>query len=187
MATRFIRGGNHLNGRRKRLLGMIATKRSLTGVLNPDEQDNRSLWNKIRNMDLYEAHRISRRIVEFAQEHGASIIVFEHLGRFRPVKGNYSKRANVKRAYWLRGKIFHNTKYKAWEYGMITSRVNPKDTSRKCAGCNSWVARYGENDPPEGYRPGAPLFARPVCGSKGNADLNGVRNIAKKFLARYAA
>ena len=186
VATRFIRGGDNLNGRRKQLLGMIATKRSLTGSLKEGEQDNKYLWAKINNIDDYEAHRVSRRIVEFALEHGASIIVFEHLGRFKPEKGKYSKRANSKRAYWLRGKIFHYTKYKAWEHGIITSRVNPRDTSRKCSVCGSDVARHGDKERPEGYRPGAPLFTC-KCGKRGNADLNAVRNIVKKFFLRYAA
>jgi IS605 OrfB family transposase len=186
VATRFIRGGNSLNGRRKRLLGMIATKRSLTASLNEGEQDNKALWNKIRNIDDYEAHRISRRIVEFAQEYGASIIVFEHLGKFKPERGKYSRRANSKRAYWLRGRIFRYAKYKAWEYGMITSRVNPRDTSRKCSICGKDIARHGEMDNPEGYRPGAPLFTC-KCGNKGNADLNAARNVAKKFFLRYTA
>ncbi len=187
VATRFICDGDNLNGRRKRLLGIIATKRSLTsGILPENEQDNRHLWNKIQHIDDYEAHRVSRRIVEFAQEHGANIIVFEHLGNFRPEKGKYSKRGNSKRSYWLRGKIYHYVKYKAWEHGIITSRVSPKNTSRKCSVCGLNVARHGEKDKPEGYRPGAPLFTC-KCGKKGNADLNADRNIAKKFFLRYAA
>lgn len=186
VATRFIQGGDNLNGRRKRLLGIIATKRSLTGSLKEDEQDNKDLWNKIRNIEDYEAHRISRRILDFALEHGASIIVFEHLGNFKPEKGKYSRRANSKRSYWLRGRIFHYTKYKAWEYGIITSRVSPKDTSRKCSECGFDIARHGKKDKPDGYRPGAPLFTC-KCGKKGNADLNAARNIAKKFFLRYTA
>ena len=185
-AARFIRGGNSLNGRRKRLLGMIAIKRSLTGTLNKDEQDNKALWAKINNIDDYEAHRVSRRILDFALEHGASIIVFEHLGNFKPEKGKYSKRGNTKRSYWLRGRIFRYTKYKAWEHGIVTSRVSPKNTSRLCAACGKEVARYSEKDKPEGYRPGAPLFVC-KCGKKGNADLNAAMNIAQKFFLRYAA
>jgi len=138
-STRFIRGGDNLNGRRKRLLGMMATKRSLTGSLNEGEQDHKDLWAKVNNIDDYEAHRVSRRIVEFALEHGASIIVFEHLGKFKPKKGKYNRRANSKRSYWLRGRIFHYTRYKAWEHGIITSRVNPGYTSRLCAGCRQGV------------------------------------------------
>ena len=186
VATRFVRGGDHLNGRRRRLLGIIATKRSLTGSLNKDEQDNKDLWAKVNNIGDYEAHRVSRRILDFALEYGASIIVFEHLDNFKPEKGKYSKRANSKRSYWLRGRIFHYTKYKAWEYGIVISRITPKNTSRLCAACGKEVARHGEKDKPEDYRPGAPLFTC-KCGKKGNADINANRNIAQKFFMRYAA
>ncbi len=48
---RFIRGGDNLNGRRKRLLGMIATLRSLTGSLNEGKQANKDLWVKVNNID----------------------------------------------------------------------------------------------------------------------------------------
>lgn len=108
-------------------------------------------------MDKDTAHRVSRRIVEFAPRHGATVIVFKHLGRFRPERGRYSRRANSKRAYWLRGRIFRYTCYKAWEEKIVTCRVNPCDTSRKCAVCGSPLARYGEGEPAVEYRPGAPL------------------------------
>ena len=41
-------------------------------------------WNKIRNYDDSLAHLVSARIVQFAQEHEASILVFEHLGNLKP-------------------------------------------------------------------------------------------------------
>jgi IS605 OrfB family transposase len=187
VATRFIRGGRELHGRRKSLLGRVARNRGRTGIIAEDEQDNADLWAKIRNLDEDAAHRVSRRIVEFAQEHGATIIVFEHLGRFRPERGKYSRRANEKRSYWLRGRIFSYTRYKAWEQGIVTCRVNPRDTSRKCADCGSLVARHGEGEPATEYRPGAPLVSclNPECGMQGNADRNASRNIGQRLHGRY--
>ena len=67
-----------------------------------------------RYADEDSAHQVSHRIIEFAQQHQASVLVFEHLGHFKPQKGKYSKRGNAKRSYWLRGKIFKYTQYKAW-------------------------------------------------------------------------
>ena len=160
-----------------------------------DEQDNAELWTKIRNLDEDTAHRVSRRIVAFAQGNGATIIVFEHLGRFRPERGKYSRRANEKRSYWLRGRVFEYTRYKAWEQGLVTSRVNPRGTSRECADCGHPVARYGEGwtslttggEPATEYRPGAPLVKclNPECGMRGNADRNASRNIGQRLLARH--
>lgn len=185
LATRFIGGGCRLHGLRKSLLGRIARLRDETGLLASGEQDNARLWAKITHLNAHTAHTISHHIVAFAQEHGAKILVFEHLGHFRPQKGKYSKRGNEKRAYWLRGRIFQYTKYKAWAEGMLTCRVNPKDTSRECAHCHSPVARYDERQPPEGYTPGAPLVYCPACRRKDNADRNASLVIGQRLLKRY--
>jgi IS605 OrfB family transposase len=185
VATRFIRGGRKLHDRRKRLLGMAARNRRKTGIIAENEQDNAHLWAKIRHIGENEAHRVSKRIVEFAQEHSAVVIVFEHLGHFQPKRGKYSRRANDKRSYWLRGRIFHDTRYKAWEVQIITSRVNPHNTSQACAACGQPVARYGAGETPDVYRPGAPLFYCPACGRRGNADHNASVNIGQRLFARY--
>jgi len=183
--SKFIKGGANLHSRRKCHLGRIARNRRRTGIIANGEQDNKQLWADIRNINEYEAHRISRRIVDYANANNATVIVFEHLGHFQPQKGKYSKRGNEKRSYWLRGKIYNFTKYKGWAEGLITCRVNPRNTSRDCACCGKKVARHGEHEQPTEYRPGAPLFTCSQCGSKGNADLNAAKNIGLRFLKRY--
>lgn len=185
IASRFFRGGDELHDRRKRLLGRIARNRRQTGVLAEGEQDNKALWAKIGDLDEAIAHRLSRRMVDFALVQGAPILVFEHLGSFRPERGKYSRRANDKRTYWLRGRIVRFARYKAWIAGILTCRVNPKDTSRRCARCGAEVARYGPGEPPEGYRPGAPLVACKQCPMRGNADRNASLNIGQRLVARY--
>ncbi|KYC38753.1 hypothetical protein WA1_36925 [Scytonema hofmannii PCC 7110] len=88
-------------------------------------------------------------------------------------------------------------------YGMLTSLVNPKNTSRECALCQSKVSRLGQQVTNEDarrlnigmirspnsdviYVNGAPHY---LClensDHKGNADLNASRNIGLKFLRRY--
>ena len=181
----FIGGGDFLKGRRKRLLGRIAVKRSEYGGLLPEGRvDNKKLWEKIRNIEDYEAHRISRRIVEFARSNGAGIIVFEHLVKLKPVKGKYSKRSNERRSYWLKGRIYKYTQYKAYEYGIIITRVNPKNTSRLCCYCSREVYRHSENEIPVNYTYGAPLYSCP-SGHRGNSDLSACRNVVKKLFIRY--
>ena len=186
VATRFIGGGKQLHGLRKRQLGRVARNRSKTGIIAAGEQDNAALWAKIRALDEDSAHQVSHRIVQFAKEHQASVLVFEHLGHFKPQKGKYSRRGNEKRSYWLRGKIFKYTKYKAWnEEGIITCRVSPRNTSRECARCDSLVARYNAGKPAEGYTAGAPLVYCPQCLMRGNSDRNAAIVIGKRLLARY--
>jgi putative transposase len=186
LATRFIGGGDAVSGFRKLALGRIARNRRKTGVIASGEQDNAALFQKLRNRNDDEAHRISRRIVQFAREHEASIIVFEHLDTLRPEKGKYSRRGNQKRAYWMKGRIFKYAKYKAWQHGIITSRVSPRNTSRDCARCGENVIRYNQGwHPQQGYTMGAPLVSCPACHMRGHADRNASIVIGQRLFARY--
>ncbi|MGD0174792.1 MAG: transposase [Anaerolineales bacterium] len=181
LATLYIRGAEALHGRRKRDLGRVAVRRSQTGILQPDVQDNQYLWRHIRAMGEYEAHRVSRRIVDFAVLHEASVIVFEHLGHFQPHKGKYSARGNEKRSYWLRGKIVQFSKYKAWNEGKITCRVNPAGTSRFCYWDGTELVRFTPGQPMVGYTEGAPMVYCPTCHHLENADRHSTRNIGHRF------
>ena len=185
LATRFISGGKEIAGFRKKQFGRIACNRAMTGVIAEGEQDNADLWRKIRHRDEQLAHLVSVRLVQFAKEHEATILVFEHLGNLKPEKGKYSRRGNSKRAFWMKGRIFTYAKYKAWNEGIITSRVNPRNTSRECARCGELVARYAEGEPAEGYTSGAPLVLCPECGMRGNADRNASLRIGHRLIARY--
>ncbi|WP_081402940.1 IS200/IS605 family accessory protein TnpB-related protein [Scytonema hofmannii] len=156
------------------------------------------------NRDNYESHRISKRLVQFAHKHGATVIVFECLTNLKPDKTKYSRRSNQKRAYWLKSKIVKRTRYKAFQmYGILTSLVSPKNTSRECGYCQAKVSRIEmtvSNTRAEilnlsivrtrsgqvFYINGTPNY---LCSSnikhQGNADLNASRNVGLKFLRRY--
>jgi len=185
LATLFIGDGQRVSGFRKKQLGRIARNRSRTGIIAEGEQDNADLWNKIRNVDEQVAHLVSARIVQFASAHSATILVFEHLGNLKPEKDKYSKRSNSKRAFWMKGRIFNYSKYKAYNAGILTSRVSPRNTSRECACCGGMVARYAEGQAAEGYTSGAPLVYCETCGMKGNADRNASLMIGNRLFARF--
>ncbi len=185
LATTFIGGGRRISGFRKKQLGRIARNRSKTGIIAEGEQDNADLWHKIRQVDEQVAHLVSARIVQFAQAHQASILVFEHLGNLKPEKGKYSRRGNSKRAYWMKGRIFKYAKYKAWHIGVITSRVNPANTSRECHRCHRLVIRYDAGERAEGYTPGASLVRCSHCWMEGHADRNASLVIGQRLIARY--
>jgi putative transposase len=181
LATLYVQGAEALHSRRKRVLGKVAVRRSQTGVIEEGVQDNKHLWRHIRAMNEYEAHRVSRRIVDFAKLHHASVIVFEYLANFRPAKGKYSTRGNEKRSYWLRGKIFRFSKYKAWNEGILSVRVNPAHTSDTCYLDETKLVRYTPGQPMEGYTEGAPLIWCPTCNHRENADRHATRNIGHRF------
>ena len=185
LTRKHIKLSGKLQHRRKRYLGIIAKKRGLTGSLAADEQDNVKLWRKIRNIDRQLSHLVSRRLVDFAAEFSVQVIVFEHLAKLKPQKGRYSKRSNEKRNYWLKGRVFQQVKYKAWELGILVSRVNPRNTSRDCHRCGHRpVARYRPPEAPVDYQTGTPLYICPECLSRGNADENAAINIGLRFFQR---
>lgn len=185
LATKFISGGRRIAGFRKKQLGRIARNRRKTATIAEGEQDNADLWRKLTNVDDSIAHLVSARIVQFAKQHEATILVFEHLGNLKPHKGTYSHRGNSKRAFWMKGRIFTYAKYKAYNEGILTSRVNPRNTSRECARCHSLVARYASEQPAAGYTSGAPLVFCPECGMRGNADRNASLVIGSRLITRY--
>jgi len=188
LATSFIGNGTAVSGCRKKLLGRIARNRSQTGIIAENEQDNADLWAKIRHVDEQIAHLVSSRIVQFATKHGASILVFEHLGNLRPEQGKYSRRGNTKRAYWMKGRIFRYAKYKAWNVGgIITARVNPRNTSRECHRCHGLVVRYNQGQPQEGYTPGAALCFCPQCQMRDHADRNASLRVGQRLIERTQA
>ncbi len=185
LATTFIHGGQRVNGIRSKLLGRIARNRHKTGTIAENEQDHVHLWKKIRHVDEQVAHLVSSRIVQFAKQYAAPVLVFEHLGNLKPTKGKYSKRGNNKRAYWMKGRIFRYAKYKAYNASILTSRVNPRNTSRECARCHSLVARYAEGQEAVGYTYGAPLVYCACCAMRGNADRNASLLIGQRLVTRY--
>jgi transposase len=184
VVSHFLRGGDELHGRMKSLLGHIARNRGLSGIIAKGASENVALCAKIRHLDEDTAHRLSRHIVDFAHRHGASILVFEPLGSFQPERGKSSRRADSRRADWLRGRILRYSRHKAWNVGIVTCRVSPWTTSHHGARCARLgrqveVARYEAGHPRAGYRPGAPLVWCPVCQREANADVNARMQVAR--------
>ncbi|PTQ56536.1 MAG: Transposase [Candidatus Carbobacillus altaicus] len=143
-ATRFV-DGRALNHRRHRLLVAIYRKRAQSGRIQRGVQDNVALWNKIRNLDEHAAKQTAVVIVRFAKEHGAKVIVFEYLRRYRPPKEKMSRsgRKNHKRAYWLRGQIMEWVRDLAFREGILTVERNPAYTSQVCPHCKVLGKRQG--------------------------------------------
>jgi IS605 OrfB family transposase len=188
VATRFVKGSARHQHRRKRLLGLDAIAKSKTNATETQPSMNSRLWRKLKNREKYFGERVSRRIANFAHQHGATVIVFEHLGNLRPEKGKYSRRSNSKRQYWLKSRVYLRTKDKAVnDYGILTVRVSPKGTSRMFSYDGSPVLRGNQVSQtafvftPKGM---GSLFLT-HSGEMGNADLNASRNIGLRYIAKH--
>ena len=185
VARRFINQKSHIK-RRKRDLGLIASSMKKTGIIHQGFCSAR--WYKLHNREVEFTNAVARVIVEFARYHGCSILAFEHLGNLKPCRGKYSRRSNQKRAYWLKSKVFNQVRDIAYrDYGILTTRVNPRDTSRLDPwGHPLWrgnsfpTSLFGYLE----YQPGANLVAN-TSGYKAHSGLNAARNIGLKAIGRY--
>ena len=122
------------------------------------------LWRKIKRINNWIAHNVSKKIVEIAKENN-SMIAMENLRGLHPVKGRNSRKLNRKINNWVRGKIVKYTAYKArWE-GIRVKLVSPKNTSKICHLCGSQGLRAGAN------------FLCEHCKRTYNADFNASVNI----------
>jgi hypothetical protein len=139
LATRFLGGGREICGLRKLQLGRIARNRSQTGILEKGPQDNADLWRQMRHADENLSHLVSARIVQFAKDQGATILVFEHLGKLKPEKGKYSRRGNSKRAFPISGRIFQFAERESKDSGVAGSHAPETEV----VGHSSLFERHG--------------------------------------------
>jgi IS605 OrfB family transposase len=183
----FIKGNKRHQHLRKRLLGKDAIAKSKTNSSETLTNANAKIWRKLKNREKNEAERVSRRIVDFAHSHGATVLVFEHLSHLKPQKGKYSRRSNQKRAYWLKSKIYQRVKDKALnDYGIYTVRVSPKGTSREFAYTDEPILRgYQRKNEMYFSLKGMGSLILTEDGLIGHCDLNSARNIGLRYLSKH--
>lgn len=169
------REDNHL---RKSYLEKAVRLQKKTRVIPKGERFAADLWAKISNFNDNVAHKVSRRIVEFAKTHGAKTIVFEHLTNLKPIKGTKSNRLNQKFIFWVKGRVVKYTRYKALHLGIVVNRVSPKNTSKECPYCGGMLTRYQ----------GVALARCESCGVRDvNADYIGSLGIGRNFIKKWIA
>jgi IS605 OrfB family transposase len=164
-----------------------AVAKSKTNSPQTNSGANANIWRKLKNREKNEAERVSRRIVDFAQSHGASILVFEHLTNLKPKKGKYSRRSNQKRAYWLKSKIYQRAKDKALnDSGIYTVRVSPRGTSREFAYTGEPILRGCQTGNQLVFTlKGMGCLILTEDGLIGHCDLNSARNIGLRYIAKH--
>jgi IS605 OrfB family transposase len=164
-----------------------AVAKSKTNSPQTNSGANANIWRKLKNREKNEAERVSRRIVDFAHSHGASILVFEHLTNLKPKKGKYSRRSNQKRAYWLKSKIYQRAKDKALnDYGIYTVRVSPRGTSREFAYTGESILRGCQTGNQLVFTlKGMGCLILTEDGLISHCDLNSARKIGLRYIAKH--
>ncbi|WP_228443530.1 RNA-guided endonuclease InsQ/TnpB family protein [Natrarchaeobaculum sulfurireducens] len=113
-------------------------------------------------------HRISKAIVQEAITHGCSHIAFEDLTDIR------DRMSGAKKFHgWAFRQLYEHVEYKAAEFGIATTQVDPAYTSQRCSKCGTTLR---EN------RTSQAAFCCQKCGYEVYADYNAAKNVARKLL-----
>ncbi|MGK7914332.1 MAG: IS200/IS605 family accessory protein TnpB-related protein [Prochloraceae cyanobacterium] len=169
-ATQFFHPAADID-RRDKHGKIVSHKARLTKKLHRGfAQDN---YRKARQINVNIAHQISRKIVNFAVNNGASVIVFEQLKRWRPTGGR--KRSSLRQRFhgWLHRRLVLISEQKFEEMGGKTEFVDARGTSSWAYDGSGKVKRNQSN-----YS-----LATFASGKQYNADLSASYNIAARYLA----
>jgi len=156
--TLFLRGAAH-ERRRMRRWAAIRQRQMASGKPTKGVRSNRRRWVRLTQAEVDTARQIARRIVDFAKAHGSRVIVFEALNRMPTTRGmGWTRRQNLRRSWWMRGRILAHTRAMALWEGILVVRRDPAFTSKACPRCGaygerfSWRANGGGPATPSGAR-----------------------------------
>lgn len=170
IARRFFHRGRDID-RRDKVLQQIRRKASLTGRLS--KGFCKGLYRRAHGLNHNMAQHISKGIVQFALEYGASVIVFEDLQGWKPKGGK--RRSTLKQRFhgWLHRLLVQLTENKFVEVGGKVELVYPRGTSSWAYDGSGQLQRSKRN-----YS-----LATFQTGKRFNCDLNGSYNIAARYWA----
>ncbi|ACK80069.1 transposase, IS605 OrfB family protein, putative [Acidithiobacillus ferrooxidans ATCC 23270] len=134
----------------------------------------RAVYRKARHRNLDMAQRLSGEIVAFAQDHGAQVIVLEHLKQYRPRAGRKGSTLRQRFHGWLHSLLARRIRERAEESGLLVEFVNPAGTSEHAYDGSGAVKRDARNW----------SWVTFATGKRYNADLNACYNIAARFFAK---
>lgn len=122
------------------------------------------LYEKITNQRLDFLHKLSNKLVKDFQ-----FIAFEKLNIKGMMKNKYLSKS-ISDASW--NKFLQQLTYKAEEAGVWTVKVNSKNTTQVCSGCNHFVKKTLAKR----------IHKCPNCGLVIDRDINAARNILQLAL-----
>jgi putative transposase len=130
IARRFIRLGAHIDRRDKALFAIRDKARRTMGKGGKLSIGFcRGLYERAKGLNLHVARGISRQVIAFARAHGARVVVFEDLTRFRPKGG--ARRSNLRQRFhgWLHRATVSQAEASCEELGLGFALVYPRGTS----------------------------------------------------------
>jgi len=182
-STSYIIDGKGIQSVLRNYLKKLAKwQRKRDNLLNKGLSTNRinkilhRIQKRVNNLIRDYAHKVSNLIVEFAKKYEVSHIV---IGKLQEIKNKKSKLSNIVNQMLKLlpyGKVSKQIEYKSSEYGIKTVLVNENYTS----GVDS-LKKVAVNK--DNYTPEARKYRGLFKSTLGfiNADVNGARNILKRF------
>ena len=131
-----------------------------------------NLWRKVNGLSKQIVQDTVNQIVNFALEYNASVIVFEHLGKFK-TQTRGATRLRQKLQFWCKQRIQHRTKHKAHTQGIRFSRVVAKNTSKLAFDGSGEVTRSKQGD-----------MCTFSTGKQYHTDLSASYNIGSRYFIR---
>ena len=165
----FVRGGAEYAHRCRQVTDKIK-KSEASGSSGSSAIPNSRYWMKLKNLNDFYSHSISRQVINYTIKQGAKMIVLpeyekEHSRILMSKAGNFSP---IHLSTAIREKI----KYKAWQEGLVVVELQQHNISSTCAACGASIHKKGQNF---------------VCknGHQGNYYLNASWNLGLKCIRGF--
>lgn len=135
---------------------------------------NKSLWAKINGLNTQIVNDTVNKIINFAKENKANVLVFEYLD-FKNKKKIYNKNnIAAKLNLWCHKRIIKKSEEKAHSIGIRFRRVNPKNTSALAYDGSGYVIRDKVNHSLCTFK----------TGKQYNCDLSASYNIGARYFIK---
>lgn len=165
----FIKGGAEYAHRCRQIKDKIY-KSEASGSRGSSKNPNSKYWMKLKNLNDFYSHRISRQVINYTAKYSAKIIVLpeferEYRNMLMTKAGNFSP---IHLSTAIREKI----KYKAWQEGIVVLELQQYKNSSVCAACGADLHRKGSQF---------------ICenGHQGNYYLNASWNLGLKCIRGF--
>jgi len=136
----------------------------------------RILQNKQNRQIKQALHTYSKAIITDCKNKGIKTLIVGDITDIRKDK-NFGHKNNQKLHSWSFSKFIQQLEYKAIQVGIRFARVNEAYTSQRCSTCG--IIRKSN-------RKHRGLYVCKKCGNVINADVNGAKNILKKYLQMFS-
>jgi len=134
--AKFIKGGNEYKNKTTKILSKIKIDRHINKKLT--QKDHKNYWIKLNNIYTTTAHKISKKIIDYAKENNVEVIAISE-----QKEGNefITRRVGKYSPIYLRHKILEFLKYKAFKESILITEQRSNYTANRCYKCRSKIIR----------------------------------------------